>query len=450
MLCRQRRGDVGEVREPRIVDVDGNQGNPGAPARRGPDDVHEPHGARRADHGDAVVVAQRPIGGRDGVPVQRRAAGRPHPPGQVIVDPSHVHRHGSADGLPAQHHVDHAARCQVRLEPFDDLGVRTEVDDVVERFAREGVEATLELDARSARIRDGAEGEALGLVRDHRDRRRRGHGRQQWRQPLDRVPRVRHDQQATARRQRRALAGRVRRLDAGPRLEERDCRPGRLLVDRDQEAPSGPGLDDHPLVQEDVLLEPALEVVAERRVRGGGRQMAVVGLDEDALAGSVAAHVVTDRDDPARALVPRHRRPVARDVAGVLGECGRVQAREHVALPRMRGEGVEQLGVGEADPDRLDLHDELGRAGHGHGLGPVVDQLPGTDDLDRVLGRRQRRDGRQGFVHLAAPRGGSSWRRGGNGRGPGRPRVRVAVQLSITWPPVTGRAWPVSYRWAIR
>ena len=33
----------------------------------------------------------------------------------------------------------------------------------------------------------------------------------------------------------------------------------------------------------------------------------------------------------------------------------------------------------------------------------------------------------------------------------GRPRMRwMAVQLSITWPPVTGRAWPVSYRWATR
>jgi hypothetical protein len=330
-------------------------------------------------------------------------------------------------GVPT-HHVDHAARCQVRLESLDDLGVRTEVDDVVERFDREGVEAILELDARSSGIRDGSKDEALGLVRDHRDHRRRGRGRQQRRQPLDRVPRVRHDEQATARCQRRAPAGRVRRFDAGPRLEERDCRPGRPLVDRDEEALPGPGLDDHPFVQDDILLEPALEVVAERRVRAGGRQVAVVGLDEDALAGAVAAHVAADRHDPTGAFVPRHRGPVARDVAGVLGERGRVQARQHLALPRMRGEGMQQLGVGEADPDRLDLHDELCRAGHGHGLGPVVDQQPGADDLDRVLGRRQRRDGRQGFVHLAAPRG------GGAGTGAGRAAARAGWRFSSASP----------------
>ena len=46
--------------------------------------------------------------------------------------------------------------------------------------------------------------------------------------------------------------------------------------------------------------------------------------------------------------------------------------------------------------------------------------------------------------------GDSSSRRGTWGADRTGRTLGAAAQLSITWPPVTGSAWPVSYRWATR
>ena len=75
---------------------------------------------------------------------------------------------------------------------------------------------------------------------------------------------------------------------------------------------------------------------------------------------------------------------------------------------------MQQLGVAEADAGGLDLAQDLGGTQLRHRLGRVEPGLVGGDDLDRVLGR---------------------WDVGHD---------------SITWPPVTGKAWPVSYCWATR
>ena len=97
----------------------------------------------------------------------------------------------------------------------------------------------------------------------------------------------------------------------------------------------------------------------------------------------------------------------------------------------MRRERVQQLGVGEADPHGLDLSRTIWVGpGHRDGLRPVVDDLARDPELDRVLGGRE-------MGHGAAPVG--IWDGAGGG-----------AQLSMTWPPVTGSAWPVSYCWATR
>jgi hypothetical protein len=151
----------------------------------------------------------------------------------------------------------------------------------------------------------------------------------------------------------------------------------------------------------------------------------VVGLDKAALADAMAADLVAHRDDAPNGLVPGDRGQPLRNIRGDFGQHVSVEAREDHALAGMACERMKELRVGEADPARFHPHQDLVRSGPRHGLLAVVDDPAGVDDLDRVLG-------------------------GGNG-----PLVRLRSghslaphYFSITWPPVTGMAWPVSYRWA--
>ena len=213
------------------------------------------------------------------------------------------------------------------------------------------------------------------------------------------------------------LAIGVGRLDACPRLDQGHGRRARCLTDRDEEPFAGVGLDDHPLVEQDVFLEPALEVVAEGGVRGRGREMPVVGLDQATLAHTMAAHPVAHRDDVADGLMSGHRRQPARHVGRYLRQHVRIEPGEHLALTGVACERMQELRVGEADPDRLHAHEDLVRSRPRHRLRAVVNDLARTYDLDRVL-------------------------RGGNG-----PPIRLPSghscaphYFSITWPPVTGTA----------
>ena len=122
-------------------------------------------------------------------------------------------------------------------------------------------------------------------------------------------------------------------------------------------------IDDDALVHQDVFLQRALEVVAEGGVGAGGGQVAVVGLHEAALADLVVLHLVADGDDAAGDLVAGHGGLVAGDVAGDLGEDVRASRPLTIfALARVLGELLEQLQVGEAQADGLDL-------GRGSGAG---------------------------------------------------------------------------------
>ena len=213
-----------------------------------------------------------PSARRDRVAVGRRGAGRADPARQVVVDPPDVHRDRPPDPAAAQHDVDDPARREQPLELLD-RGRRRRRSRRCRRRTRRAARPS-----RSRRRRRSA-----GAGRSPRPPERRRAGR---RPPATAVTvagrRARRAgapaRRPRARRPRRRAAGRparastrsrrgVRRLDAGPRLEERDGGAARLLVDRDQEALARPGLDDHPLVEEHVLLEPALEVVAEGGVR---------------------------------------------------------------------------------------------------------------------------------------------------------------------------------------
>ena len=75
------------------------------------------------------------------------------------------------------------------------------------------------------------------------------------------------------------------------------------------------GIDHHPLVHHHVLLQAALEIVAEGGVGIGRRQFAVIGLDQAALADLVVGDPFADGDDAAGHLVARHGRLVSGNIA---------------------------------------------------------------------------------------------------------------------------------------
>ena len=273
---------------------------------------------------------------------------------------------------------------------------------------------------RPGRIQLGNEGLTLRALCQQRGHRLRGRLGDQLGQAVDGVAGVGHDQQAATSRQRGTLLGGVGALHAGPRLQQRDRRSAGRLCDGDEEALARVGVHDDALVHDHVLLQPALEVVAEGGIGGGRGQVPVVGLHEDALAHPVVLHRGTDGHDAPAALVAGHRGQLAGHVAGDLGQDLRVQASLHLALAGMVREGVQQLRVGEADAHRLHLDQDLRGPQLRDPLGRVEDDGVRGHELDGALGGRE-----------------------------GRRRLGRRHE-SITWPPVTGRACPVSYCWATR
>ncbi len=218
-----------------------------------------------------------------------------------------------------------------------------------------------------------------------------------------------HDhQEAPARQKPPSLTERVRRLDARPRLHERDRRRSQVVAHRDQEPFAGVRLDDHALVHQDVLLEPALEVVAERRVGRHRRQVAVVRLHQAALPDPVVPHRAPDDHDPADHFVAGDRRRLTGHVARDLREDSGIDPAEHPALARMRRERVHELGVGEADADRLHPGKDPVRADGGNRLLTRVPQRTGGH---RAGSRARSRESRRPRQRLDSPGGSSFGRR---------------------------------------
>ena len=143
---------------------------------------------------------------------------------------------------------------------------------------------------------------------------------------------------------------------------------------------------DTALVDDDVLFEGTVEVVAEGAVRLGGTQVLPVGLNQQAVAHLVVRDLLADLHDAHHGLVAgRHCLPVrvvGRDVLQGL----QVDARHHVGLARVAVELVEQLRIGEADAAGFDLEQDLRGANGVNGLRRVNDELLLADDLNRVLG----------------------------------------------------------------
>ena len=117
---------------------------------------------------------------------------------------------------------------------------------------------------------------------------------------------VGYHQQLAAGLERASLLGGVGALDAGPRLQQADRRGAGLLAHGDEEALLRLGVDDHALVHQRVLLERALEVVAERGVGAGREHVPVVGLHEGAVADLVVLDLGADSHDPSAGLVAGH------------------------------------------------------------------------------------------------------------------------------------------------
>ena len=218
-----------------------------------------------------------------------------------------------------------------------------------------------------------------------------------------------HHQQLAAGREGASLLGRVGTFDAGPRLQQAHRRGAGLVAHGDEEALLRLGVDDHALVHQRVLLEGALEVVAERGIGAGGQHVAVVGLHEGSVTDLVVLDLGAHGHDASAGLVAGHRGGLTRHVAGDGGQLCRRQEGEHLALARVRSEGMQQLGVAETDAGGLDPAQDLGGAQLRHGLLRVEHGLVRGHDLDRVLG------------------------------------LGDLSHESITWPPVTGSACPVSY-----
>ncbi len=233
-------------------------------------------------------------------------------------------------------------------------------------------------------------------------------------QALDGVPGIGHDQQRATGLERVPLPGGVGPLDAGPRFEQAHRRGAGFFAHGDEEAFSGVGIDDDPLVHEHVLLQGTFEVVAERGIGRGREHVAVVGLDQGAVTDLVVLDLGTDGHDASAGLVAGNGGLLAGYVAGDAPQLVWREERQDLALARVRGEGMQQLGVAEADAGRFDPAQDLGGAQLGHRLRGVECDLVGGHDLDRVL------------------------------------RLGDVDHESITWPPVTGSACPVSYCWWTR
>ena len=196
--------------------------------------------------------------------------------------------------------------------------------------------------------------------------------------------RVADHEQAAAGLQRPPLDLGIGVLDAGPRLDQRQRRGRQILGRRDQHRLAF-GRGDDPFVEQHVFLQPALEIVAEGGVGLVGRQPAVVGLDDEPLAGLVAIDARPDLDDADDRLVAGNGRRIARHVVRHLRQRLRVETGQHVGFPAVLGELLEQFEIGEAQADRLDSRQHLMRSRVGDRFGGIEFELVGSDQLDGAL-----------------------------------------------------------------
>ena len=193
------------------------------------------------------------------------------------------------------------------------------------------------------------------------------------------------DQQAAAVGDVVALGPRVGALDGRPRLDEADGRGRRALRHVDQELFAVRG-HDAALVDDDVLLEGTVEVVAEGAVRLRGAQVLPVGLDQQTVANLEVRDLLADLHDADDGLVAGRHGLLVRVVGRDVLEGVQVDTRHHVGLARVAIELVEQLRIREADAAGFDLEHDLRRANGVNGLRRVNDELFLADDLNRVLG----------------------------------------------------------------
>ena len=181
-----------------------------------------------------------------------------------------------------------------------------------------------------------------------------------------------------------AFGPRVGALDRRPGFDEADGR-GRGAIAHVDEELLALGRYDAALVDDDELLEGAVEVVPEGPVRLRGPQVLPVRLDEDAVADLEVRDLLTDLDDAGDRLVPGGRRLGSGAIAGDFSEGLEIDARDHLRLARVRIELVEELRIGEADAAGLDLEHHLMRADRIDRLVIVDHELVLADDLDCVL-----------------------------------------------------------------
>ena len=211
-LCGKRRRDLGQVGEPGVVDVDGNEAQTREARGGRPDDVHEPHGARSADDRDGVARTELAVGRQAVVAISSGRARGPGPAQPVVVDPADVERDGPPDGGTAQVDVEDAAGPEQIAQRLDPVRVRARVDDVVEAAPSATAGSAVRSRRPRSRSRRGARPPAARPAR----------------RPS--APALRHHEQPAAGERACAARGPRTTLDAGPRLQQGDGGPRRDLV----------------------------------------------------------------------------------------------------------------------------------------------------------------------------------------------------------------------------
>ena len=140
------------------------------------------------------------------------------------------------------------------------------------------------------------------------------------------------------------------------------------------------------LIDDDELLEGAIEVVAEGTVRLRGTQVLPVGLDQQTVADLEVRDLLANLHDAHNGLVTGRHGLLVRVVGRDVPQGVQVDTRHHVRLARVAIELVEQLRIREANAAGFDLEHDLRRANGVNGLRRVNDELFLADDLNRVLG----------------------------------------------------------------
>jgi len=274
------------------------------------------------------------------------------------VHATDVQAHRAVDPPTAQHDAQHAARAEQLRAGLDHLGVGAETDDVVETLP--------------VQLRD------LLRIGQHRLR-----GPVLRREGTEVA--VADHQQPTTIGDVIAFRPRVGTFHGGPRLDQPDGGRRRPVGDVDQELLTR-RRDHAAFVDDDVLLQRTLEVVAERTVRFRRAQVLPVGLHQHPVPHLEVRHLFPGGDDAPHRFVTGHRRLPARTIARNLGEGLGRDPRDHLRLARVGIEGVQQFGVAETDAAGLHLEQHLVRPHLVDGFGGVEHELIDPDDLDGLLG----------------------------------------------------------------